>query len=263
MALKIGITENSDPSHDKTWIRKLKNIDGLILVTKGLAHPGMAKEAFTAHYTVPTILHCTCTGWGGTAMEPGVPEVGETMKALEDLILDGFPAKNVVLRIDPIIPTGDGLVCVDKVLRLLTELNDNISHTGQQVTRVRVSIMDNYKHVMKRFQEAGYEPLYGRKFQADFPEIRKVIAVLKMYPEFAYSGCAETNLAKMSEGMVKPQGCISKEDLEMMGFSGELFYENPQNRSGCHCLSCKTEVLQKNHTCPHGCLYCYWKRPGE
>lgn len=34
---------------------------------------------------------------------------------------------------------------------------------------------------------------------------------------------------------------------------------NKQNRSGCLCLSCKTELLAEKHRCPHQCVYCYWQ----
>lgn len=263
MALKIGITENSDPSYDTSWVEKLKDIDGLILITKGLAKSWMPKLILDAIHVKPMILHCTCTGWGNTQVEPNVPHTESTMKALENLILNGFPAKNVVFRIDPIIPTTEGLLRVSKVLALLTELNRNISHTNQQITRIRISIMDNYKHVIKRFRMSGFGTLYNGQFQAGLEEIKHIIFLTKMYPNFEYSACAETKMTNIAGDRIKPQGCISEEDLSIMNLPIEEFFENPQGRTGCHCLSCKTEVLKRNHTCPHNCLYCYWKRPGE
>lgn len=275
MSLKIGITESTDPRTNHSWVNKADKVDGLILVTKGLAthegfiEPDMKRNIISTMKRTPIILHCTCTGWGDTKMEPGVPKPEATMMALERLIADdGFPAENVVLRLDPIIPTKEGLERAAKVLDLLAELNSHMKDSEQKITRVRVSIADNYKHVMKRFQRAGYEPLYNGKFQADAIEMSKVIRLLKAYPGFEYSCCAETKLAKMSDGFMKAQGCISSEDLDIMGIPSSslpkgLLHENPQNRKGCHCLSCKTELLGKSHECVYGCLYCYWKKGGD
>ena len=54
---------------------------------------------------------------------------------------------------------------------------------------------------------------------------------------------------------------ISTEKLKgVMGLPmDESMYENPQKRTGCHCLSCKTELLTPRVKCEHNCVYCFWK----
>ncbi len=152
MAVKIGITESSDPCFDKSWIRKIENhaVDGIVIVTKGLAHEGMIEDVLHSMEIIPTVLHCTCTGWGDTLVEPGVPAWEDTLAALETLIRKGFPAENVVLRIDPIIPDGSGFERVDTVLFSAEKIKG--------LKRVRVSVLDNYPHVRARFRKERIGP---------------------------------------------------------------------------------------------------------
>lgn len=76
-----------------------------------------------------------------------------------------------------------------------------------------------------------------------------------------FACCAESILAERSEWGTA-QGCISYEDLELMGLITDnmpAMYTNPQKRSGCLCLSCKAELLTHKAQCPNQCAYCYWK----
>ena len=70
------------------------------------------------------------------------------MISLKDLIDRGFPAENCVLRIDPIFPSEKGIERVENVLDYFATLK-----TG--VDRVRVSIVDEYKHVKFRYYNRG------------------------------------------------------------------------------------------------------------
>ncbi len=262
MSLKIGVTESGDPCFDWSWIQKLneQKVDGAIIITKGLAHNGMSDALLTVNKNlrVPIILHCTCTGWGGCVVEPGVPFWTDTMDSLKQLILNGFPAEHVVLRIDPIIPTPGGLKRLGEILDVLCTING--------VRRVRVSVLDNYKHVQKRFQDYGLSPLYDGAWSAPVSMLNGVIGILRERPEFEYEACAEAKLCALSDGLIEARGCVSDKDLNLMNIAPESgMYMNPQSRAGCLCLSCKTELLSKSkyRVCSHGCMYCYWKRPSE
>lgn len=50
---------------------------------------------------IPIVVHCTCTGWGHTRMEPNVPDYKQQLSQMKKLIESGFPASRMVLRIDP------------------------------------------------------------------------------------------------------------------------------------------------------------------
>lgn len=88
---------------------------------------------------------------GGTMIEPRVPDYKTQLQNIVKLLQKGFPSDHMVLRIDPIIPTDEGLARVKTVLDDFIALN-----TG--ITRVRFSVLDQYKHVNDRLVEAGIKP---------------------------------------------------------------------------------------------------------
>ncbi len=199
----------------------------------------------------PVIVHCTCTGVGGSRLEPNVPRYDWQLNQLQKLADMGFPAERCVFRVDPIFLTEKGLQMVKNVLDYFIGLRIGVK-------RVRISILDEYRHVKERCRNIGCKPLYDNSFQDSEEQFRQAAKVLQEYP-FMFETCAEDKLAGMT-GCFKIQGCIRKTDLELMGLSADNYYfENPQNRNGCHCLSYKVDLLKERKQCPHQCLYCYWK----
>lgn len=255
--MKIGITERGDAGIDMSWVSKIDTVDGAILITKNIT------DAFIQNVLsckTPLIIHVTCTGYGGSELEPNVPNYKHQIAKAMELIDKGFPAERMVLRIDPIFPTNKGLV---KVQQVLYEYGNTLRPRG--VDRIRVSILDEYRHVKKRFIDHGWYAIYGNDFQAAGVQILGVARMLASYP-CTFETCAEPQLVKFALTEVRctnieQVGCISVRDLDRMGINhdGLAMYENPQNRRGCHCLSCKTELLEKRKPCPHGCVYCYWR----
>lgn len=66
--------------------------------------------------------------------------------------------------------------------------------------------------------------------------------------------------AKDRPGRFVARGCVSKADLDILGLPVPAgITSNPQNRTGCHCLSIKGELLDHRAPCPNKCIYCYWK----
>jgi DNA repair photolyase len=200
--------------------------------------------------TKPLVLHCTCTGYGGTKLEPNVPDYKTQLNNLKNIINMGFPAERCVLRIDPVFPSEEGLKRVGEELDYFISLN-----TG--ITRIRISIVDEYPHVRERYKQYGWKPLYNGNFGPSKAQIELVAKTLNKYP-FAYEVCAEDYLSQCLLNC-KVNGCISNTDLELMGIPVIDMPINPQNRKGCHCLSCKTELLTEKKPCPHQCVYCFWK----
>lgn len=249
--MKIGITERGDAGIDFRWVENMYLVDGAILITKNLTGEFKSKVLMCEK---PVIVHCTCTGWGGTELEPNVPDYQTQLDSLKDLIQRGFPANRCVLRIDPIFPSESGLNRVREVLQYFISLN-----TG--ITRIRISLVDEYKHVKERYKEHGWNPLYGNDFGPSEQQIQVTADILNQKTPFVYEICAENRLAKKltcSEAI----GCVSPKDLRIMGIhcSDTLDLDiNPQGRSGCHCLSCKTELLTNRRQCSHQCVYCFWK----
>lgn len=270
--VRIGITERGDAGINLGWSvennPKVADCDSIVLVTKNLNDRFI--DALLA-CKKPTILHTTCTGWGGTEMEPNVPNYHLQLSQLKKLIDLGYPAKNVVLRIDPIFPTPAGLNRVEEVLRKFTAMNLGID-------RIRVSIVDEYRHVKARYQAKGWPGAYGPNFGPSNDQIKATADMLSQYTQkfllsqsaqsMTIEACAEPKLAEYSHGHIIQRGCISLEDMRRMGLDDQIVLMgdisvNPQNRTGCQCLACKTELLENRHPCPHNCVYCFWKRPGE
>lgn len=253
--MKIGITERGDAGIDFSWIPMLKTVDGAILITKKMSD-AFNKCVMSAEK--PVIIHCTCTGWGGTYMESNVQPYEEQLAYLQRLIGMGFPINRVVLRLDPIIPNEEGLRRAENVLEYMCHRSPRYQ---PEKLRVRFSVVDEYPHIRERLAKAGvssiYEDVSGMsRYRADVNEKRAVAALLSKYP-FAYEACAEDWALRYMK--VDCIGCVSRNDMEIMGLSvpGTL-WENQQGRKDCHCLTCKTELLSNKKRCPNGCLYCYW-----
>lgn len=250
----IGITERGDAGIDFDWQHKIQDVDGAILITKNLNYSfvGLLKAAARKK---PIILHATITGWGGSALEPNVPNYKESLDELCELIHTGFPVSRCVLRIDPIIPTEHGVNLADAVLQ------NALSRSELKGIRVRISILDEYPHVKERLRKEGFAPFYeGTRFQPNENEIARVFSLLDKWHKkegVFFETCAEPRL--FGDCIIK-RGCVSQKDLELMGLEmPDNLETNPQNRYGCLCLSCKKELLSRKHRCPHRCLYCYWK----
>lgn len=250
--MKIGITEYGDAGIDLRWIDKVPKMDGAVIITKNLTDK--CKEGLLL-YKDKVVLHCTCTGYGSTVIEPNVPNFQAQLNSLKDLIEKGFPASHVVLRIDPIFPTEKGLSRVKMVL----DYFNSLGIPNKEQIRFRMSIVDEYPHVRERYRICGLRPIYNGYFQAPAEMIQFVGEELSK-TGLVFNTCAEDKLAALYPNTFEIKGCISKDDLDILGLMyDQNLFENPQKRTGCHCLSCKRELLTPRKKCPHGCLYCFWK----
>lgn len=270
IAIKIGITERGDAGLDTSWYEKIKDkkVDGAILITKNITDDFLARVLNLYSNDYKIIVHCTCTGWGGTIMEPNVPPYKRQLEQLRSLIDAGFPIENCVLRIDPIFPTPNGLQKVGEILSYAESLNlipkTNAFTSQLSYIRIRISIFDEYKHVKERFKQAGFNPMYGDSFYASKHMMHNAKQFLRTYAldhDIKFETCAEPYLTENldDEKIFIQRGCVSEHDLKILNLPIDTNLMNMQHRNGCMCLSCKTELLQNKKQCPHKCLYCYWK----
>lgn len=238
--IKFGITEAGDAGLDFSWKDKL--LEGNIIITKHMTVRNKTLNELLLKNKDRIILHATCTGYGGTRMEPNVPKPYEIYQGVRELINAGFPASHIVLRIDPIIPTLKG---IDKMTQPLILFED----TG--VKRVRYSIIDMYRHVKQRFMKE-YGNLPFDSFKAPNYIIENLLEAIEPYREYyEFEACAEE--------LPDLLGCISKKDYEILGIDPSLASLGGFQRSTCACCAGKTELLSNKKRCPSGCLYCYWK----
>ena len=244
--MKIGITERGDPGFDLSWAGKLFAAN--IIITKQLRLSNKAFINAILQNKDKIILHVGCTGFGGTVVEPNVPHPQEVKNAVMYLLENSFPVSQTVLRIDPIIPTAEGLLGVKNVLELFRD-------TG--IKRVRVSILDLYPHVRIRFAGENLQLPYPR-FTASYEQFRNTEKVLNEFQDiYSFEACAEPNL-QIGEKI----GCISPKDLDILNvkYDANNIDSSGYQRNTCLCPSGKTELLSLGRKqCPSGCLYCYWK----
>lgn len=247
--MKIGITERGDAALDLSWVEKLKYVDGAILITKNCGKKEFLNSL--SKLEKPIILHSTCTGMGGTHMEPNVPSPLSQINVIKRIIRTGIlPVKKIVIRIDPIYPFD-----LWYLSHLLNNINREFTTEEIKEMRFRVSVMDFYPHTKDRLKLYGYKVTKG--FQAYPEQFEKISNLLSVYTHMTFETCAED---KLTGDNIKHIGCVSEEDIRRMGLNPkENLTVNPQNRNGCLCLSCKTELLNNKYRCPHKCLYCYWK----
>lgn len=239
--MKIGITEAGDAGLDFSWVDKLFNIN--IIITKHLTTQNKQLINALLENSHKIILHCTCTGYGGTKMERNVPSPFEVYDGVKNLISKGFPVSNIVLRTDPIIPTLKGIRRVEKIW-------DLFSDTG--IKRCRYSVIDMYPHTKSRIKEE-----YGAVPFETFKAPQRMLDHVKCAVERGYKSQPYV-FESCAEDLPQQVGCISKKDFDILGLS----YDNTEGgfqRKGCLCLSGKTELLNSKKRCPSGCLYCYWK----
>lgn len=238
--MKFGITEAGDAGLDFSWVDKL--LDGNIIITKHMTTQNKKLNKLLLENQDRVILHVTCTGHGGTEMEPNVPKPYEVYQGVRELIKNGFPSDHIVLRTDPIIPT-------DRGIEVATEPWVLFGDTG--VLRCRYSIIDMYPHVRARFMKK-----YGRvpfsSFQAPQKLIDNLLSTIEPFRQYyTFEACAENLPDKV--------GCISKKDYEILGLDTSTIQLGGFQRNACACCTGKTELLTNKKRCPSGCLYCYWK----
>ena len=218
--MRIGITEGGDAGIDFTWETKIGKVDGAVLITKEITDALIEKILF---YQDKIILHATCTGYGGTVLEPFVPKPETQMAQLKKLEDAGFPKEQVVIRIDPIVPTKKGVLRAQRVVDLSHGLTE----------RYRVSVLDMYPHVRERFHRAGLPLPYGERFHAS-PDQFSLVDRWLGQQDIVFECCAEPNLRNAEHC-----GCVSGKDLSLLGLKLDKDYPSGFQRRECLCFSCK------------------------
>ena len=244
---RFGTTEISDPCFHLEIFENL--YDGNLIITKRLT-PALIDKL--VENKDKCVLHVTCTGMGGSKIEPLVPPKETTYNKVLELINKGFPVEQIVLRVDPIIPTEKGIATAISVIELFKE-------TG--IKRVRISFLDMYKHVKERFKENDV-PLPYETFHANnetrweaFSKIFEICNKNNMSVEM----CGEPPVGEPFEFKTTP--CLSQKDVDILGLGDKIKLEgNKGARRHCGCPKNKYELIKdKPHQCSNKCLYCFWR----
>lgn len=237
----IGVTETGEIAFDLDAFDHLHQAN--VIITKRLTDPLIRKLVERKDHI---ILHLTCTGWGGTKVEPLVPTAKKTRIQYEKLVKAGFPQKQVVLRIDPIILTDEGIEHVNEVLDLFEDSG---------ITRYRISYIDMYRYAKVRFNEAGID-LPHETFHAPLERRRELTDQFLQIAKdsgFDLEICGEPGLPSTP--------CVSQKDIDILGLTDEIIlHGSADQRDACGCPANKKQILTKRPgRCGNKCLYCYWK----
>lgn len=266
MTKLIGMTEAGDAGWDLSWYQTLQKdtYAGAILITKSVGRQEF-KDAvlrFQKDVSKPFIIHADITGWGSTPMEPNVLPPETSIRAVRELIDSGIPSENFVLRVDPIIPTTEGIERAISVLKLRQQIIPDVS-------RIRISIYDDYRHSRAGMIDRGYQPVDNiTKWKSETerrptPDQIKLVgeALINVEPDIVFELCAEPELRQAYPDHFRWFGCLSKRDCKIMNVPvPDDIGVNGQNRFGCRCLKMKKELLTRKQRCPNNCAYCYWAR---
>lgn len=237
----IGITEAGEVAFDLSVFDRL--YEGNIIITKRLTDKLNEKLIENKD---KCILHLTCTGMGGSKIEPFVPTLEQTYGKFTSLIDGGFPIDHVVLRIDPIVPTDKGWKTAEAVVEKFKDCG---------IRRVRFSLLDMYDHVKKRFAENGFRIPY-ETFHAPLDkrlEVRDKLVELGKKYGFDVEACGEPGIASIT--------CLSQKDLEILGLTDKIVLDGSKaQRRSCLCPANKKELLKgKPSQCENACYYCFWQ----
>lgn len=203
---RIGTTESGEIAYNLDAFDRLYK--GNIIITKRLTDKLINKLIGNSD---KIIFHCCVTGMGSTRIEPFVPTPQKTLEKLHKLLDGGFPTSHIVLRIDPIVPTRKGVETAMGVLRLFR---------GLGIKRVRISFLDNYKHVRERFKEIGVE-LYNGEFHAPLKERLKCLTAIKYCAE----ECGYETVEACGEPGIDSIPCLSQKDIDILGLTDEIVLE--------------------------------------
>ena len=238
----FGATESFDPAFNLDAFDHLYS--GNLIITKRLTNKLIDK---LIEHKDKIILHCTVTGMGGSKIEPFVPTYEEYYEKCKELISKGFPVNQIVLRVDPVVPTEKG---IDTAIKVIDKFHD------LGIKRVRWSSVDMYPHVKERFEKAGIKIPYNT-FNAPADMIKHAHTILE-------DRCKSygITLESCGEGLFQGTPCLSQKDVDILGLTDTITLEgNAGQRKTCGCPKNKKQLPlgEKPHQCKHGCLYCYWK----
>lgn len=173
------------------------------------------------------ILHVGCSGYGGTAFEPKVPQIHKVVEGVQELIRYGFPVEQMVLRVDPIFVNQKGLKKFGDVLT---------AFKSSGITRVRYVKFTPSKEVDQRFLDR-----FG-KIPEEFSNANdRLEEFVDSFGYYTFESC------------FRGTGCLSKRDLEIFGMDpGEFLV----NSGRCKCISGAVELSGSSRLCTGGCIYC-------
>jgi len=187
-------------------------------------------------------LHFSITGMGGSALEPGIPPMEESLELLPGLIEMVKGPERISVRFDPIVNLRMDNRAYTNLDRF-PEIAKELSQLG--IKRVTTSWMTVYKKVTRRLEYYGIEPIsFDWQQQADF-----LLDQCRQWGLQLHACCVE--------GMPLSR-CIDGPALQALHPKGEKCSQAKAGgqRPGCGCTASK-DIGWYSQICGGGCVYCY------
>lgn len=189
-----------------------------------------------------TALHLTVSGWGGSWLESGVETPEKEIKALLGL-LKLYPSERVTVRVDPVVPTVEGMA---KAVQVLAAIPKDV--------RVISSIIQLYKNMYNLFDRLEIDKRYYTH------KVGNVLFPSQQYAQWVYSQLTPYhNISVCGHPYVidgcDHDGCVDGRTCHLLGMLPVNM--TGKQRQGCKCQAQKRQLLTYSDMCKHGCLYCY------
>lgn len=238
----VWITEMTDP------IFYWKKIEDLAKTGEPIIVYSKAQVPIQFFLDNPHVgLNVTITGWGNTWLEPNVPDSKIMIAHLNELIKK-INVKRIKLRIDPGIPTKEGINRANDVIREIDCLPNIIT-----------SLVQFYNEQDSVFEKLGIDTSFytikcGR---ALFPE--KILATrwLECLLETRPDALGLISFCGMPYEVENAfhSGCVDEQLLNAMGVNEFKRIKPGIQRPGCKCVIKKKQACFG--PCAHKCKYCY------
>lgn len=131
----ISYFANYDPTLNmERWSHRLTDIN--VIITKVLTDKFIK---FAVDNKNKIFIHYVCNGLGGTVLEPNIPNLKYSFFALKALIEAGFPQKQILVIVKPIIQNENGLKSIKLMMQLFSKFKE------LRLRYVRFELLKYYK----------------------------------------------------------------------------------------------------------------------
>ena len=213
-------------------------IDAVLFCSKNYAPILPRLHEITDKYR--TYFHYTITAYGRD-IEPGVPDIGESMKTL--VALSKLVGKQrVAWRYDPVLLTDQ--YTIERHMDTFAHMAEKLA---PYIDRCIFSFVEMYKKLETNMPELV--PIS----EADKERIAEGLGKIARRYGIYLQTCGTDG--DFSRYRIHASGCAT---LEILGRANGCEFKNLKHkglRAGCHCI--ESRDIGAYDTCPNGCRYCY------
>lgn len=219
---KFGVTMLGDPGFDFAWTQNLHAVVGAAISSK-TANPKF--EDLLIANKKKIIYRPVISGLGGTKIEPGIPSPEKVLAQINNLIMRGFPRKQIVPQISPLMP-----------MAWLDALQDTTNR----------NYIDTIKYLLVSFRSFGLTRVYHSFMSIDSisaAALRKIDQRLSLnFNEFFFNSLKELALNVIDDSFqyetsdpryypyAKTNYTVSNDDLIALGVYDKYRFQRPMDQ---------------------------------